>query len=75
MRARLLVLLFLLPTIPAFAGQGSLRPLDPEAGLMSHMAKLQEHMRYLDQKVEYFWKLEQREQAKRVDVQVVSPSV
>ncbi len=45
------------------------------AGLMSHMAKLQEQMQYLDQKVEYFWKLEQREQAKRVDVQVVSPSV
>ena len=30
MRARLLVLLFLLPTAPAFAGQGTLRPLDLE---------------------------------------------
>jgi DNA-binding transcriptional MerR regulator len=45
------------------------------AGLMAHMARLQGHMRYLDEKVEYFWKLEQREQGKRVDVPVVSSSV
>jgi DNA-binding transcriptional MerR regulator len=30
--------------------------------LMQRMARLQEHLRYLDEKVEYYWALEQRQQ-------------
>ena len=34
--------------------------------LMQRMARLQEHMKYLDEKVEYYWGLEQRQQAKKI---------
>ena len=34
------------------------------AELMGRMARLQEHMKYLDAKVEYYWALEQREREK-----------
>ena len=36
------------------------------AELMTRMAQLQEHLKYLDEKVEYYWRLEQRQQAKKV---------
>jgi DNA-binding transcriptional MerR regulator len=31
------------------------------AELMNRMARLQEHLKYLDEKVEYYWALEQRQ--------------
>jgi DNA-binding transcriptional MerR regulator len=36
------------------------------AELMTRMARLQEHLKYLDEKVEYYWRLEQRQLKKVV---------
>lgn len=36
------------------------------AELMERKARLQDHLKYLDEKVEYYWALEQRQQVKQV---------